>query len=171
MRFGSFLALIQCVFLPPGRSAAGQAPALPVTLIGISNSEKNMDACMVIKGWSSMEAHLNRFLNGNRVEDSGRCDEYMHHIVLRWGQWSASVTWRAPCVGQCRLRCGGWGAMDNTNYEDVRHLPHTWHTHLKQQLDCDYTYSGSARGANLCLQASCLNLMGKQILYGRRNYR
>lgn len=47
MRFGSFLALIQCVFLPAARSAPGQAPALPVTLISISSSEQKMD------GWSS----------------------------------------------------------------------------------------------------------------------
>lgn len=49
MRFGSFLAPIQCVFLPAARSAPGQAPTLPVTLIRISSSEQKMDGWMVIK--------------------------------------------------------------------------------------------------------------------------
>lgn len=63
--------------------------------------------------------------------------------------------------------------MDNTNYEDIGHLPHACHTQLKRQLCCSYTYMGSARGANLFLQAPgdapCLHLMRKQILYGPRS--
>lgn len=63
-----------------------------------------------------------------------------------------------------------WGrTMDNSNYEDISHLPHACHTQLRRQLCCSYTYMGPARGANLFLQASYFHLMGKQILYGRRS--
>lgn len=88
------------------------------------------------------------------MEGSGRCDEYTHHIVLRWGAAVRKCHLEGSLCGTVQITVGG-EAMDNTNYEDVGHLPHTHtrHTHLKQQLDCNYTYSGSARAANLCLQA------------------
>lgn len=153
-----------CSCLQPGQHR-GQAPALPVILIRISSSEKKW-----MDGHQKLEFNrgsFESFLNGNQVEESGRCDEYLHHIADSGPQLSPGglLVWdSADYRGS---------TMDNTNYDNVNHLPHTCHTLLKQQLYCSYTYIGSARGANLCLQAtgeaSSLHLMGKQILYSRRN--
>lgn len=106
MRFGSFLAHIQCVFLPPARSAPGQAPALPMSLIRICSIEqkRGQKHChqrlefqwrliwMLFKwkpgGWFRQARWI---LTSNQTR--GLC----------WRLRTASVTWRAPRAGGLQI--------------------------------------------------------------------
>lgn len=167
MRFGSFLAPVQRAFLPPAPVSAGTGSGTPRDL----DWDKQHWA---EKKWT--EASSSKARNFKR--------RLIWMFFLKWkpGGWFRQARWALRSHQTPRLEaaerqphlegswCGrvqitGGSTMDNTNYEDIGHLPHACHTQLKGQLCCSYTYMGSA-GANLFLrgnpgEASCLHFNGK----------